>query len=379
MQSSLEAAELIDERPDEHLDTNRLAPYLRARLPGAAGPLAVRQFGGGKANLTYLLCFGSLPGPHSLAGQGRVGVSEFVLRRPPLGPVPPGAHDMRREHRVLSVLHQRFPLAPKSLVLCEDESIIGAVFIVEERRRGFVIRDDIPPEFADRPDLNRCIGEALVDALADLHRVPPEAVGLGDLGRAEGFVERQLAGWTRRWQAAQGGEEAERSADQWQPVLDWLGGALPQSVGAALLHNDYRLDNCLLNAADPARFEAVLDWDMCTQGDPLADLGYLLNYWVEPGDPSEWREIAAMPTWRPGFATRAEAIERYAARTGFDVSAIGWHQVFAAFKLAVIIQQIYIRYVRGQTRDQRFRHYYRRVLGLAAKAQGLAAVGGGAM
>ena len=138
---------------------------------------------------------------------------------------------------------------------------------------------------------------------------------------------------------------------------------------AALLHNDYRLDNCLLDTADPGHIEAVLDWDMCTQGDPLADLGYVLNYWVEPGDPPEWREIAAMPTWREGFPSRAEAIDRYAARTGFDLSAIGWHQVFAAFKLAVIIQQIYIRFVRGQTQDERFRHYYRRVIGLADKAR----------
>jgi len=156
------------------------------------------------------------------------------------------------------------------------------------------------------------------------------------------------------------------------PVLDWLGQHLPASGGAALLHNDYRLDNCLLDSGDPGHIAAVLDWDMCTQGDPLADLGYLLNYWVEPGDDPVWREIAAMPTWRDGFPARADAIQRYAARTGFDVAAIGWHQVFAAFKLAVIIQQIYIRYVRGQTQDQRFRYYYRRVLGLADKARSVA-------
>jgi aminoglycoside phosphotransferase (APT) family kinase protein len=351
--NTLEAAELIDERPDEHLDTTRLEPYLRTNLDGTKGPLGVQQFGGGKANLTYLVRFGS---------------REFVLRRPPLGPIPPGAHDMRREHRVLSVLHRRYPLAPRSRLLCEDESIIGAVFIVEERRHGFVIRDDIPAEFAGRPALNRHIGLALVDALADLHRVPPAEIGLDDLGQPEGYVERQLAGWVRRWHAAQGGEQADRAAAEMQPALDWLGSQLPPSGGVALLHNDYRLDNCLLDSADPGRIEAVLDWDMCTQGDPLADLGYLLNYWVEPGDDPAWREIAAMPTWRDGFPSRAEAIERYAARTGFDVAAIDWHQVFAAFKLAVIIQQIYIRYVRGQTQDQRFRFYWRRVLGLAAKA-----------
>jgi aminoglycoside phosphotransferase (APT) family kinase protein len=354
---SLEAAELIDQRPDERLDRARLEPYLRARLAGAEGPLVVRQFAGGKANLTYLLRFGD---------------QEFVLRRPPLGPIPPGAHDMRREHRVLSVLYRRFPLAPKSFLLCEDESIIGAVFIVEERRRGFVIRDDIPAEFADRPELNRRIGEALIDALADLHLVPPGEIGLADLGRPDGYLERQLAGWSRRWRMAQGGDEAERAATLMAPVLDWLGHHLPDSRGTALLHNDYRLDNCLLDSADPAHLVAVLDWDMCTQGDPLADLGYVLNYWVEPKDDPAWREIAAMPTWRPGFPFRTKAIERYAARTGFDVAAIGWHQVFAAFKLAVIIQQIYIRYVRGQTQDQRFRYYYRRVLGLADKAQRLA-------
>jgi aminoglycoside phosphotransferase (APT) family kinase protein len=357
MQPDLEAAELIDERPDERLDTARLEPYLREHFPGAEGPLLGRQFGGGKANLTYLIRFGD---------------REFVLRRPPLGPIPPGAHDMRREHRVLSVLHRHYPPAPHSLLLCEDESVIGAVFIVEERRHGFVIRDDIPPEFAGRPELNRRIGLALVDALADLHLVQPVDVGLGDLGRPEGYLERQLSGWLRRWQAAQGGEQADRAAADMQPVLDWLGQNLPFSGGAALLHNDYRLDNCLLDAADSGRIEAVLDWDMCTQGDPLADLGYVLNYWVEPGDDPEWRAIAAMPTWRDGFPSRAEAIDRYAARTGFDVATIGWHQVFAAFKLAVIIQQIYIRFVRGQTQDERFRFYYRRVLGLAAKARVLA-------
>ncbi|HVB15594.1 MAG TPA: phosphotransferase family protein [Stellaceae bacterium] len=415
----LEAAELIDERPDERLDTSRLEPYLRTHLPGAEGKLVVRQFGGGKANLTYLLRFGTPtlrgsataghtnekalpldggglgggdcaglavearsrgqnsppPQPSPIEGEG--GVREFVLRRPPLGPIPPGAHDMAREHRVLSRLHQRYRLAPRSLLLCEDESVIGAVFIVEERRHGFVIRDDIPDEFAGRPELNRHIGEALVDALADLHLVMPAEIGLGDLGRPEGYNERQLAGWGRRWQTAQGGDEAERAAALMMPVLDWLGGHLPahsqsKPGGAALLHNDYRLDNCLLDTADPGRIAAVLDWDMCTQGDPLADLGYVLNYWVDPGDPPEWREIASMPTWREGFPSRAAAIERYAARTGFDVGAIGWHQVFAAFKLAVIIQQIYIRFVRGQTQDRRFRHYYRRVLGLAEKARSLA-------
>jgi aminoglycoside phosphotransferase (APT) family kinase protein len=361
------AAELIDERPDERLDTARLEPYLRHHLPGAEDPLSVRQFGGGKANLTYLLRFGE---------------REFVLRRPPLGPVPPGAHDMRREHRVLSVLHSRYPPAPQSLHLCEDESVIGAVFVILERRYGFAIRDDLPPEFAGRPELNRRIGFALIDALADLHCVDPAAIGLDTLGRPEGYLERQLAGWTRRWEAALDLPAQEEARAAMMPVLDRLAETLPPSRSVlrgpraaasrgagSLLHNDYRLDNLLLDPADPARVVAVLDWDMCTLGDPLADLGYALNYWAEPGDDPAWRSIAAMPTWHRGFPSRAEAIARYAERTGFDVGNIRWYEIFAAFKLAVIVQQIYIRWRRGQTHDERFRHYDKRVAGLAGKAR----------
>ncbi|HVH74918.1 MAG TPA: phosphotransferase family protein [Stellaceae bacterium] len=353
--TALEERELIDERPDERLDKRALAAWLRGRLPGAEGELAVRQFAGGKANLTYLLSF---------AG------NEFVLRRPPLGPVAPGAHDMRREHRVLSVLWRAFPPAPRSLLLCEDESVIGAAFHILERRRGIVIWEDMPAEFAGRPELNRHIGFALVDTLADLHLVDPAAVGLAALGRPEGYIERQLAGWTRRWHAA---EPDAGAVAAMQPALDRLAANLPRAPAASLVHNDYRLDNVLLDAADPAQIVAVLDWDMCTLGDPLADLGYLLNYWVEPADDPEWREVAAMPTWRGGFPSRAEAIARYAARTGFEVGEVRWYEAFAAFKLAVIIQQIYIRWRRGQTQDERFRDYGQRVAALARKAAALGA------
>jgi aminoglycoside phosphotransferase (APT) family kinase protein len=357
--TDLVAAEAIEERPQERLDTTRLEPYLRRHLAGAEGPLAVRQFGGGKANLTYLLRFGD---------------REFVLRRPPFGPVPPGAHDMRREHRVLSVLPSRYPPAPQSLHLCEDESVIGVIFVILERRYGFAIRDDLPPQFAGRPELNRRIGFALIDALADLHRVDPAAIGLDTLGRPEGYLGRQLAGWTRRWEAALDLPVQEQVRTAMRPVLDRLAEILPKSPATTLLHNDYRLDNLLLDPLDPARVVAVLDWDMCTLGDPLADLGYLLNYWVEPGDDPTWRRIAAMPTWHKGFPSRAEASARYAARTGFDVGDIRWYEVFAAFKLAVIVQQIYIRWRRGQTRDERFRHYDARVAGLAGKARVLCGI-----
>ena len=340
--------------PEEALDLARLAPWLRARL-GTDGPIEAFRFTAGHANLTYLL---------------RIGGAEFVLRRPPLGPVPPGAHDMRREHRVLSGLHAAYPLAPRSLLLCEDESVIGAVFMVVERRRGRVIETELPEEYAGQPELAWRIGTMLIDALADLHKVDPAAVGLDGLGRPDGFIARQLEGWTRRWHAS-----AERERPDVARLLSWLERGLPGPAPTVLLHNDFKLDNLLVDPTDPGRAVAVLDWDMCTRGDPLLDLGYLLNYWAEPGDDPAWIAAAAMPFWNPGFPSRAQAIARYAERTGFDVSRVRWYTVFAAFKLAVIIEQIFVRYLRGQTSDPRFAVFGGRVDALLRKAETMADIG----
>jgi aminoglycoside phosphotransferase (APT) family kinase protein len=344
-----DGAALVAPPTEERLDLTRLEPFLRANLPKTEGPLTTFRFAGGHANLTYLLRFGD--------GE------EYILRRPPLGPIPPGAHDMKREHRVLSRLHPAFKLAPRSLLLCEDDSLIGAIFVITERRRGLNILLDMPERYRGQPALNRRIGDMLIDRLVELHRVDAEAVGLGDLGRPEGFVQRQLEGWAKRWAAA-----LDHPYPQTEPLLAWLRRGLPKPQGAGIVHNDWKLDNLLLDPADPATPTAVLDWDMCSRGDPLLDLGYLLNYWAEPADPPPWIAAAAMPTWYPGFPTRAEAIARYAAASGLDLSGIGWYQVFTAFKLAVIIQQIYIRYLRGQTTDQRFADYGQRVATLIDKA-----------
>lgn len=350
----LDEPDVIDVRPDEIFDPAPLAAYLRGRLPNAEGPLEVRQFGGGHANLTYLLRFGE---------------KEYVLRRPPLGPVAPSSHDMKREHRVLAGLSQVFDLAPESYLLCEDSSIIGAEFHVMERRHGIVIRSDLPEAIKGDSALNRRIGEMLVDVLATLHRVDADSAGLGDLGRPEGFVERQLAGWAKRWQAAK-----DKELPRLDDVIDWLGRHLPASQWVSLLHNDFKLDNMMVGADDPARAVAVFDWDMCTRGDPLMDLGYLLNYWGEAGDDPAWIEAASMPTWNPGFPTREEAVDRYAAHSGFDLAAVRWYHVFGVFKIAVILQQIYIRYLRGQTQDRRFATFGKRVAALADKAAVLARV-----
>ena len=344
------AAELIDIRPDEELDRGRLEPWLRAHLPAADGELTVGQFGGGHANLTYLLRFGE---------------REYVLRRPPLGPVAPTAHDMRREHRVLARLGACYPPAPTSFVLCADPTVIGADFHVMERRHGFVIRRELPPDVAGDPVLARRLGEMLVDGLAALHRVDPRAVGLDDLGRPEGYVPRQLAGWTARW-AATG-----RELPAMDRIAAWLRAGLPPQQAATLVHNDYQIENVLVAAADPATATAVLDWDMCTRGDPLMDLGYLLNCWNDPDDDPSWRGLSPAPGCAPGLPTRGELVERYARSAGFDVEHAHWYHVFGVFKLAVVLEQIHVRFRRGQTRDARFAALGERVAGLAAKGLAL--------
>ncbi|MCA9969569.1 MAG: phosphotransferase family protein [Anaerolineales bacterium] len=322
-------------RPDERFDEARLADYLRGRLPGSERPLRVRQFGGGAANLTYLLDYGS---------------DQYVLRRPPLGPVAKSAHDMAREYRVLSVLHQAFPAAPQAHLFCDDPAVIGAEFFVMARREGVVVRRTMPDAFGGVPDAGRRMSTALVDTLADFHAVDFAALGLADLGKPAGFVERQIEGWYRRWQAAKSEEVPEMDA-----VYDWLRAHVPAATAVSLVHNDYKLDNVMLAADDPGRIVAVFDWDMCTLGDPLNDLGALLTYWTEPTDPPYFRGMAMMPVGAQyGFLTRDELVARYAERSGRSVRDIRFYHTLGLFRLTVIIAQIYIRYARGQTQDKRF-------------------------
>jgi len=328
--------ETIAVRDDERFDENRLAEYLRGQLPGSEGTLEVVQFAGGHANLTYLL---------------RYGEREYVLRRPPLGPVAPKAHDMGREFRVLSVLYQAYPVAPRSYVFCDDAAVIGAPFFVMERRRGTVVRRVIPEHWGGGSDavINRKISEVLIDTLADLHDVDAKSVGLDTLGKPDGFLLRQVEGWLGRY---------ERSKTKELPIAiemaEWLRAHLPTSPPASLLHNDWRLDNMMLDANDPGRCEAVFDWDMCTLGDPLADLGTLLSAWIEVHEAPPGSGLVTMPSNTPGFLSRREAVERYGKRRGVDVSNIGYYYVFGLFKIAVVLQQIYYRYHAGQTKDARF-------------------------
>jgi aminoglycoside phosphotransferase (APT) family kinase protein len=326
-------ADTIDVREEERLDLVRLQTYLHEHLEGADGPLELRQFGGGHANLTYLLRFGP---------------REWVLRRPPLGPVAPGAHDMRREHRVLSTLYRGYALAPRSFLLCTDQAVIGADFFVMERRHGIVFRREIPAPWVDRPDVLRGVGESLIDNLAALHAVDPAEVGLGELGKPEGYVRRQVDGWIERWYNA-----LTPDVGPAEPFVGWIRQTIPVARRTTLVHNDYKLDNTMLDADRPDRTVAVLDWDMCTRGEPLMDLGELLCLWGERADGAEGLH-GRMPTWHAGFLTRREAAERYARASGADLSDLHWYVVFSMFRYAVILQQIYVRFVRGQTHDRRF-------------------------
>jgi len=321
-------------RQGEELDTGKLEAYLTEHIPGLAGSLVVEQFPRGYSNLTYLI---------------RVGERELVLRRPPFGANIRSAHDMGREYRILSHLITAYPKVPRALVYCDDPSVLGAPFYAMERVTGVILRADPPAGMAIAPDEMRRISDAFVDNFAAIHAVDYRAVGLGDLGRPEGYVERQVTGWIGRY---------EKAKTDGIPALDrtarWLMERRPGESGAALIHNDYKYDNVALDPAGLSTIRAVLDWEMATVGDPLMDLGTTLGYWVQPDDAPALRAMRFGCTTLPGNPTRAELVERYARRSGRDVSDVVFYYVFGLYKIAVISQQIYARYVQGLTRDERF-------------------------
>ena len=344
-------------RPGEELDWPRLEAWLRERLHISGSELdpharmEVAQFPGGHSNLTYHVRFGG---------------TELVVRRPPFGFVPPTAHDMAREYRWLTAVHPVFPLAPRVFALCEDLSVIGSVFYVMERRNGIVVRHEEPQPIRDQPEVRRRVSVSLIDALADLHAVDVSAEGLVHLGKPRGFVERQVRGWTDRWNRSK-----IDSLPDMEALAQWLIESLPPNPSRpTIVHGDFKLDNLMLDASDPSRIVAVFDWEMAALGDPLVDLGILLAYWV-PNAPPEQRDALTTVTTAPGWLTSGELIERYAARTSRDLTNLRFFEVFALFKIAVVIQQIYYRFVQGQTADPRFATFGERVTYLARRAASL--------
>jgi aminoglycoside phosphotransferase (APT) family kinase protein len=342
-------------RRGEALDADRLAACLAGALPEAAdlaaGELTIEQFPGGHSNLTYRIAF-----------RGR----ELVLRRPPFGTTVATAHDMAREHRVLAAIADRFPLAPRPRLLVEDPDVLGAPFFLMDRIPGVILRRDPPPGFDLAPATAAALGDALIDTMLALHAAPPP----DGLGHPEGYVERQVSGWTGRYAKAQ--TDAIPAMDE---VAAWLATHRPASPAATLIHNDLKFDNLVLDPTDPTRVVGVLDWEMATVGDPLMDLGTALSYWVEPGDPPALAALRFGPTDRPGMPTRRALAARYAARGGRSIDAIVFYYAFGLWKTAVVVQQIYARWKRGATQDPRFAGFIYGVRALGERAAAAIAAG----
>ena len=332
------------------IDEEQVGRFLREHVSGARGPFRFELIKGGRSNLTYRV---------------RDGDRSFVLRRPPLGHILPTAHDMAREHRVLSALADTAVPVPRPLALCQDPAVNEQVFYVMEDRPGVVLQAGFDPAFAARPEERRAIGVALAEALATLHAIDPEAVGLGDFGRPEGYVERQVRRWAKQWEGNRTGPLPE--IDE---LLARLGRALPRSGGAAIIHGDYRLGNLALDPADPSRIVAIFDWEMATLGDPLADLGYTLIYWVQEGEVEDVGSGGVSA--RPGFPTRDELVEIYAKASGRAVESADFYQVLALTKLAVISEGIYKRWRMGKTVGEGMASIDRAAPVMAARALAIA-------
>ena len=323
-------------RQGEELDAKPVEKFLKDHMEGLEGTLEIAQFPSGFSNLTYMIS---------------VGETELVLRRPPFGTKAKTAHDMSREYRILSALHPVFPYAPKPFVYCEDTSIMGCPFYVMDHIQGIILRKDLPEGVEMSPEEARRLCENLIDLHCELHSVDYKEVGLENFGRPEGYIKRQVEGWSRRYLAAK-----TEDAPDFKRIMEWLVKNMPpETARPSIIHNDYKLDNLVLDPENPLRIIGILDWEMATIGDPLMDLGSSLAYWVQKDDAAELQSIRLMPTNIPGALTREELVARYAKKSGFSIDNFDFYFCFGLFRLAVIAQQIYYRYFHGQTRDERFK------------------------
>jgi aminoglycoside phosphotransferase (APT) family kinase protein len=330
---------LIDEagqvRAGEEVDLARVTDYLRAQGMVLDGTPEVRQFPGGASNLTYLLRYGN---------------EELILRRPPFGHIAKSAHDVVREARIMQLLRPVYPCVPAIHAICEDTSVIGAPFYVMARLVGIIPRQDFPPSLKLDPTQTRQLCLNVLDKLIDLHQLDPHAAGLDQLGKGEGYVARQIEGWSKRFRAARTDDVSD-----FEGVMRWLDAKQPrQEVAIRLIHNDFRFDNVVLDPSDPMRVIGVLDWEMATLGDPLMDLGNSLAYWVQADDDPFMLGSRRQPTNAPGMLTRQEVIAYYGERTGWSVANFDFYEVYGLFRLAGIVQQIYQRYKAGNARNPVF-------------------------
>lgn len=335
--------ETSDARKGEELPADALSKFL-SRKTGIEETIEIRQFPAGSSNLTYLVLLGA---------------EEYVLRRPPYGNTVKTAHDMRREFDVLSKLAAVYQPAPKPILFCDDESVIGSEFYLMERRHGLIMRGRSPKPLEESPELQRSVCRSFITNLAELHSVDYTAAGLGNLGHPAGYCRRQVEGWTKRYFAAK--------TDDWTEIeaaIVWLNENIPAESGASLVHNDYKFDNLMLDPNDLTRITAVLDWEMVTVGDPLMDLGTTLGYWMSADAGNEMLSMPFNPRVLMENVSREELAEKYSAVSGRDTSNILFYYVFGTFKIAVIAQQIYARFVKGFTKDPRFSSFDRFVQAL---------------
>lgn len=341
----MQAQQLLDQAADirqgEELDAKVLSDYLTVYVPEINGAVSIKQFPSGFSNLTYLITYGDV----------NTDGKQWVLRRPPFGSKVKSAHDMGREYRVLNGLHQAFAYAPKPAVFCEDHSVLGCDFYLMEYIKGVIIRNTYPNELQLSNEQVRQQFFNWLDALCELHSVDYHAIGLGELGKPAGYVQRQVDGWSKRYTAALTPDDIPT----FERTVQWLQDKMPtESDKVGIIHNDYKIDNVIWSLDDPLRLIGVLDWEMATLGDPLMDLGCTLGYWAERDDPEVFRKFAAMPTTHPGAPSRAELIARFSENSGISVEKFDFYFCFGLFRLAGIGQQIYNRFYHGKTKDQRF-------------------------
>ncbi len=344
-------------RDGEELNSDGLAEYLEKNLSNPIGKLEISQFAAGASNLTYCV---------------KVSNEEYVLRRPPFGNRVKTAHDMAREFGILSKLNKIYNAAPKPLLYCDDASVIGSEFYLMERRKGLIIRGSLPapralatdsahaetrttvtvPTLEDSPVLQNQVCKSFIDNLTDLHSVNYKTAGLGNLGKPKGYTKRQVEGWTKRYFNVKTDEYPAL-----EKVINWLNSNIPEDDPPALVHNDYKFDNIMLNPEDLTEIVAVLDWEMATIGSPLMDLGTTLAYWMSKDVGEELLSMPFNPRVLMENISRSELVDMYAEKSGRDVANIVYYYVFGTFKVAVIAQQIYYRFAKGFTKDKRFANF----------------------
>ena len=323
-------------RSGEELNVATIEGFIKDSLPGLSGSLSIRQFPKGHSNLTYLLSIGD---------------RNFVLRRPPFGTKAKSAHDMSREFRILKALKPVYPYCPQPLVYSDDTEIMGCPFYIMERIRGIILRRDFPPGFVLTPSRVKELFEKIQRIQHELHTIDYKKIGLENLGKPDDYVKRQVTGWCERYKAAR-----TPDAPDAEKVMAWLAEQMPpDSKPLGLVHNDFKLDNIVLDESDPMKVIGVLDWEMATIGDPLMDLGSSLAYWIQNNDHPDMQAIRMMPTNAEGAPTREELAGLYSEMSGRKINNFDFYYCFGLFRLSVIAQQIYYRYYHGQTKDERFK------------------------